>query len=153
MTVKMDLQDLIIRDLEESDFNSWSVLWDKNNLGHENLAVTQTTWKRLLDKNSSVNGLVAEANGQLAGLIHYILHPTTGHIEPVCYMQDVYVDEPYRQNGIARKMVEQLVNIARKEQWARLYWLAENNNIAAQKLYKNIGVKLDFSLHVLPITM
>jgi RimJ/RimL family protein N-acetyltransferase len=38
-----------------------------------------------------------------------------------------------------------------QENWARIYWLADGSNDAAQRLYKNLGVKLDFSLHIMPL--
>lgn len=142
---------LKIRPLVSEDFPSWLPLWDGNNKGHRDEAVTTETWSRLTDPNFPVHGLCAQLDGQMVGLVHYVIHHTTGSINPVCYMQDVYVDPVFRKKGIARVMVMELSQIAFKEKWARLYWLAESDNKAAQALYQNIGVKLDFTLHVLPI--
>ncbi len=142
---------IIIRPLVPQDFPDWLPLWDANNMGMRNEAVTSQTWSRLIDENSSVKGLCALEKGRMVGLVHYILHPTTGHLEPVCYMQDLFVDPQRRKKGIARKMVEQLTKIGKQKKWARLYWLAEAKNEAAQALYKNLGVKLDFTLHVQPL--
>lgn len=143
---------LKIRPLERNDFPDWLPLWDGNNKGERNEAVTTETWSRLTDPDFPVRGLCAELNGDMVGLVHYVLHYTTGSIAPVCYMQDVYVDPSMRKKGIARVMVMELSKIAFKEKWGRMYWLAEENNEAAQALYENIGVKLNFSLHVLPIS-
>lgn len=140
-----------IRPLEPNDFPEWLPLWDGNNLGHRNEEVTTETWARLTDPASQVNGLGAFDGGTMVGLVHYIIHPTTGYIEHVCYMQDVWVDPERRGQGIAKKLVQALVKIGNKEKWARMHWFAENNNEAAQALYKNLGVKLDFSLHVYPM--
>ena len=87
----------------------------------------------------------------MVGLVHYVLHPTTGAVAPVCYMQDVYVDPAQRGKGIARKLVKAVALQGKKEGWARMYWLAETSNEAAQGLYKDIGSKLDFTLHILPM--
>lgn len=140
-----------IRPLEQDDYDQWLPLWDGNNQGQSNADVTAETWNRLINPVYPVHGLGAFNDGEMTGLLHYILHPVTGHIDPVCYMQDVYVDEKFRQRGIARKLVTELSHIGKMENWARIYWLAEEDNIAAQNLYKNIGVKLNFSLHVLPL--
>lgn len=140
-----------IRSLQQSDFPAWLPLWDGNNLTQRNEAVTTQTWGRLIDPESTVCGLGAVKGDTLIGLVHYVLHPTTGAIEPVCYMQDVYVDPAYRGQGIARKLVKAVALQGKKEGWARMYWLAESTNEAAQGLYKDIGVKLDFTLHILPI--
>lgn len=120
-------------------------------MGHINEALTTETWTRLMDENYGVYGLCALKNGEMAGLVHYILHPTTGAFEPICYMQDLFVDDNFRKQGIARKMVFALTEIGHKEKWTRLYWLADDNNEAAQALYKNIGVKMNFSLYIQPL--
>lgn len=139
-----------IRPVESGDFPAWLPLWDGNNLGQRNEAVTTETWTRLVDPDFPVHGLVAESpDGALAGLVHYILHYTTGAVAPVCYMQDLYVSPEHRRHGIGRRLVRALADQGQKEKWARLYWLAEADNKAAQALYKDFGIKLDFTLHVL----
>lgn len=140
-----------VRPIKQTDFPQWLPLWDGNNLGKRDEAVTSETWSRLTDENSAVNGLVAEENGTIVGLVHYILHPTTGSLTDVCYMQDVYVDPASRQKGIARKMIKALEQIGKKEKWGRMYWLAESDNEAAQALYKTLGVKLNFTLHIMSL--
>lgn len=137
-----------VRPIEPQDFPAWLPLWDANNQGHRDEAVTTETWGRLIDPASPIGGLVAEDGSDLVGLVHYVLHPTTGAIGNVCYMQDVFVDEAHRGKGIAKKMVKALAAQGEKEKWVRMYWLAENDNEAAQGLYKNLGQKMNFSLHM-----
>jgi len=139
-----------IRSVNPDDFPAWLSLWDANNLGHKNEAVTTQTWIRLNDPDAPVNALVVEHQGELIGLLQYVLHPTTGSVEDVCYMQDVYVHEAHRGKGIGKTMIAALEQQAHQEKWARIYWLAETKNEAAQALYKNLGHKLDFTLHILP---
>ncbi len=143
--------EITIAPLSTDDYTRWLVLWDSNNQGQSNPLITAETWKRLIAADSTVHGLVARYGGEIAGLLHYILHPVTGHIQPVCYMQDVFVDPASRRKGIARALVHELARIGKQEQWARIYWLAENDNEAAQQLYRDIGLKLNFSLHILPL--
>jgi len=142
----------LISPLQDDDYEQWLPLWIGNNQGHNNEAVTAETWNRIINPLYPVHGLAVRLDGKIAGLVHYILHPVTGHINPVCYMQDVYIDPAYRRRGLARALIIALAEIGKQEGWPRLYWLAEERNAAAQNLYKNIGVKLDFSLHVLPLT-
>lgn len=142
---------MIIRPLEMNDFPQWLPLWNGNNQNVIKPDLTTETWSRITNAHYPVYGLGAFENDQMLGLIHYVLHPTTGNINPVCYMQDVYVDPAQRKKGVAKAMTQQLVEIGRKEGWARLYWLAEAGNEAAQNLYKTLGVKLDFTLHIVPL--
>ena len=144
---------LVIRPLKFDDFPKWLPLWDGNNLGHRDEAVTAETWSRICDPdNTQVNGLCAEMGDNIAGILHYILHPTTGSIKPVCYMQDVYVDPDYRRKGIGKRLVHGLTEIGQKEKWTRMYWLTQFGNVEAKAMYENFGVKLDFTLYVLPIS-
>lgn len=144
---------LKIRPLKFDDFPNWLPLWDGNNMSQRNEAVTAETWDRICDaKNTQVNGLAAEINGDILGIVHYILHPTTGQINPVCYMQDVYVPPENRRKGIAKRMVGKLTEMAHQEKWARMYWLTQDSNVEAKAMYENFGVKLDFTLYVLPVS-
>lgn len=142
-----------IRALQRDDYDGWLNLWDQNNMGQSNPAVTLETWRRLLDRDSPVKGFCAVASDKIIGLVHYVLHPTTGNIEPVCYMQDVFVDPEHRRKGIGRMLVQEVADAGRRQKWARLYWLAEGKNEAAQEFYKDFGVKLNFTLHVMPLGM
>ena len=141
---------LKIRAIENRDFPDWLPLWDGNNLGQRDEEVTSETWSRLTDSNSAVHGLVAEKDGELVGLLHYIIHPTTGSLKDVCYMQDVYTNPDHRNQGVARALIEQLAKIG-KNKWARIHWFAESDNDAAQHLYQTLGVKLNFTLHVMKL--
>lgn len=148
---KIDHKGWDITDITADDYEGWLALWLANNQGRCDEAVTQETWMRLNNSLYPVHGLLARKGDEIAGLLHYILHPVTGHINPVCYMQDVFVAPEHRCKGIATALIAQLAEIGKSEDWARLYWLVENNNEAAQALYKNTGLKLDFSLYVHPM--
>ena len=141
----------VISALSLDDFGQWFPLWHDTNLGQTKQDVTTETWMRLNDPQTPVHGMKAEINGEIIGIMHYILHPTTGQIEPVCYMQDLYIAEPHRRNGYARQLVEALVKKGREEKWARIYWTADRRNEGAQALYQNLGVEIDFSFHVYPL--
>lgn len=141
----------IIGKITRPNYDAWLPLWTANNMGSCDAAVTAQTWDRLCDPGSPVGGFGAWDGGTMAGLLHYVLHPVTGHLRPACYMQDVFVDPAFRGRGVARALVEALAAEGGRAGWARIYWLAERENAAAQALYRTIGVKLDFTLHVLPL--
>lgn len=145
---------IIIRPLKFEDFPQWLPLWDGNNLGQRDDIVTMETWTRLTDpKNMQVNGLCAEQNGDILGIVHYILHPTTGAVNPVCYMQDVFVAPIHRRKGIGKRLVADVTKIGQAEKWARMYWLTQDGNAEAKAMYENFGIKLNFSFYVLPLNI
>ena len=148
---------MTIRPLKHSDFDQWLPLWQENCLHQISDDITAETWRRLTNKNEKVFGLGAfsksavDKNNKLVGFLHYILHPTTGYINPACYMQDLFVEETARRQGIAKQLVWNLNDIGTSQNWSRIYWFAENKNDAVQALYKDLGIKMDFSLFMLPV--
>lgn len=142
---------MIIRPLTRADYDQWLPLWQDNCEHQIADDVTAETWRRIIHPKEQVFGLCAEADGQIAGILHYILHPTTGQIAPVCYMQDVFVAPTFRRQGIAKRLIWDLQETAKNAGWARIYWLAARNNDAAHNLYKTIAPPLDFVLYINPL--
>jgi ribosomal protein S18 acetylase RimI-like enzyme len=146
---------LIVAPLNPADYDSWLPLWLANMENSVSEEITAETWRRICDPASPVGGLGVRTaeNAPLIGICHYITHPTTGNLNPVCYMQDLYIDTGARRQGLARTLVTYLAALGQASGWARLYWLAEAENAGAQALYKSLGYKLNFTLHVLPLNM
>ena len=97
---------LIIRSVEPTDFDQWQPLWQGYNrfYGRDALpvAITQMTWSRFFDAYEPVHAMVAEKDGQLLGLVHYLFHRSTIQVEPTCYLQDLFTHEAVRGKGIGR---------------------------------------------------
>ena len=86
--------DLSIRFVRKQDYEQWLPLWDGYNAFYGRSGatalpseITATTWARFFDADEPVHGLVAENNGRLVGLAHYLFHRSTTAIAPVCYLQ------------------------------------------------------------------
>ncbi len=142
-----------IRPFRAQDFHLWEPVWIANNFGEIGNAVTKQTWSRIIDPDSPVGGLGLFTRGEdkLVGILHYVLHPTTGSLKDACYMQDLFIRPEHRGRGLALRLIEDLARRGEKAGWSRLYWLAEAQNEAAQALYKKVGVKLNFTLHLYPL--
>ena len=77
-----------VRTVRETDFESWLPLWRGYNAfyGREGTTaldpeISKTTWRRFFDSNEPVFALVAEAEGKLLGLTHFLHHRSTTRIE------------------------------------------------------------------------
>lgn len=142
---------LIIRSISPTDFVQWQFLWGGYNrfYGRSSLApqVTKTTWSRFFDVNIPVYALVAEKNGILVGLVHYLFHYSTSRIELSCYLQDLYTDEAVRGLGIGRKLIQAVYDKAKADGSSRVYWQTQENNTIARKLYDNIAMHLGFIVY------
>jgi len=141
---------MLIREFERGDYASWLPLWQENCEYKISDDVTAQTWQRLTHKAQKVHGLgLFNSDEVMIGFLHYILHPTTGCFNDACYMQDIFIATEHRGQGLAKRLMWELQDVRKKQNWSRIYWFAENSNLAAQNLYKTLGMKLDFSLHMI----
>jgi len=56
-----------------------------------------------------------------------------------CYLQDLFVDEAVRGQGVARALIEQVAQAARERGAPRFYWLTHQNNATARTLYDKVA--------------
>jgi GNAT superfamily N-acetyltransferase len=148
------LTDLLIRPIEPADYEQWLPLWDGYNefYGRSGatalpLEITQTTWARFFDPDEPVNALVAESDGKLVGLTHYIYHRSTTAIGLNCYLQDLFTNEAARGKGVGRALINGVYERAKLAGSPRVYWQTHETNIAAMKLYDKIAERSGFLVY------
>lgn len=130
---------VIIRPAAADDYADWRRLWDAytgfyaTTLDDE---VTMTTWSRCLDPDTQMFCRLAEEDGEIAGFSLSVLHEGSWVIRPICYLEDLFVDESRRGNGIGRALVADLVDLGQKMKWSRLYWHTREANAVARRLYE-----------------
>lgn len=93
----------------------------------------------LSDKNLSQSGFVAEQDGVLVGLAHYIFHPHNWKTEDVCYLQDLYVVPELRGCGVGRALIEAVYAASDARDIPTVYWLTQDFNKPARRLYDYIA--------------
>jgi GNAT superfamily N-acetyltransferase len=143
-----------VRALREADLPAWSPLWDGYNAfygrsGTTALAaeITLCTWQRFFDPAEPVHALVAEADGRVAGLAHYLYHRSTTRIELTCYLQDLFTDPPLRGRGVGRALIEGVADAARAAGVKRLYWQTHQGNAAGRRLYDQVATHAGFIVY------
>lgn len=131
-----------IRPANESDRRQWDTLWQgylrfyESSLTDE---VTDILWQRILDPAHEIQCRVAERGpGDLVGLVHFFPHAHTWYAKPVCYLNDLFVLPDIRGAGIGRMLIEAVVEAARRQQWAEVYWHTQSHNATARGLYDKI---------------
>ena len=126
-----------IRPPDPKDKDQWLALWQGYvAFSQATLAddITESTWQRLLNARSSLFCRVAEVDGEVVGFAVCVLHEGSWVTAPICYLEDLFVAEAARGKGIARQLIHMLIEEARRQGWARLYWHTAHNN-PARKLY------------------
>ena len=137
---------MIIRPIKQSDYNAWLPLWDGYNAfygreGETALApsITQTTWQRFFDANEPMFALVAEIDGQLVGLAHYLFHRRMITVESICYLSDVFTLPTKRKTGIGRALIEAVYAAALAAGSKRVYWQTHESNSSGRSLYNKVA--------------
>ena len=148
------MANLLIRPIRPEDYDSWLPLWNGYNefYGRSGptalaLEVTQTTWKRFFDPAEPVHALVAESDGTLLGLTHYLYHRSTISIEPVCYLQDLFTVEAARGMGVATALIQEVYRRAMEAKSPRVYWQTHETNLTAQRLYDKVAERSGFIVY------
>jgi len=140
-----------VRFVTRGDYAEWLPLWEGYNefygrFGATALpdAVTQVTWARFLDTQKTdaygpMFAMVAEADGQLVGLVHYLFHRSTITIEPTCYLQDLFTAEAARGKDVGRRLIEAVYEQARLAGVVQVYWRTHATNATARRLYDQVA--------------
>lgn len=145
---------VLVRPIQPTDFDAWTPLWDGYNAfygreGSTALApeITAVTWARFFDPGEPVFALVAESEGRLLGLAHYLFHRSTTRIEPTCYLQDLFTDHAARGRGVGRRLIEGVYDAARCEGVRRVYWQTHETNAAGRLLYDKVATHGGFIVY------
>jgi GNAT superfamily N-acetyltransferase len=138
---------LIVRPLQPEDREYWFRMWR----GYQEFyqvevedRISEIIWSRLLDNDQPMWCLIAEIGGQPVGMMNYILHANTWTDQPVCYLEDLFVDAPLRGQGTGRLLIETLVKEAKTKGWFRLYWMTHKDSATARILYDKLAVATDW---------
>ena len=144
----------VIRSVAPSDFDAWLKLWNGYNAFYQRVGptalpdeITQMTWQRFFDSYEPVHAMVADAEGKLVGLAHYIFHRNTTMLGPTCYLQDLFTDESARGRGVGRALIDAVYDRARVAGATRVYWQTHETNETAMKLYDKLAERSGFLVY------
>ena len=133
--------------LSDISFEQWLPLWQgyltfyQSTLSDDQ---TKLSWERITNpKQTDMFGFAIQMDDQVVGFVHLISHMSMWTSLPYCYLQDLYVKDSYRNQGLARQLIEHSYAIC-KEKFDRVYWLTHENNQTAQLLYDRIATQTGF---------
>ncbi|MCV2868620.1 GNAT family N-acetyltransferase [Defluviimonas sp. WL0002] len=139
---------LIIRAIEPSDEPDWRRLWQAYLAFYETELpekVFQTTFARLTSgAPGEYLGLLAVQAGKPVGLAHFLFHRTCWSVADTCYLQDLFADPEVRGTGVGRALIEAVYAAADRHGASSVYWMTQEYNQTARRLYDRIGVKTPF---------
>ena len=145
---------ILTRPVETSDYEAWRALWDGYNAFYGRVGatalpeeMTSTTWERFFTAAEPVRALVAEYQGRVVGLAHYIFHRSTTRLHEVCYIQDLFTAERFRGKGVGRQLILAVYDAARREGCSRVYWQTQASNAKGRALYDKVAEHKEFIVY------
>jgi GNAT superfamily N-acetyltransferase len=138
---------MVIRDPLPADEADWRRLWTGYTTFYEADVpedVTAETWRRIIARDTTVFGRVACEDSRVIGFTNSVLHPGTWSKEPICYLEDLFVDPAMRGKRVGKALIDDLVALARSKGWSKLYWVTRQSNATARRLYDHYTKADDF---------
>jgi GNAT superfamily N-acetyltransferase len=136
-----------IRPIGEDERDAWNPLWA------EYLAFYKTTltgdicdlaWTRFHDPDEQIFALGGYVDGDLLGIAHYLFHRSTWATHRYCYLEDLFVADTARGQGLGRALIEAVYARAEAANASRVYWLTQADNAQARALYDKVADNLGF---------
>jgi GNAT superfamily N-acetyltransferase len=137
----------VVRPAQSGDREAWEPLWQgylafyKASLASD---VTNATWRRFFDPLEPLHAVVAERDGRLIGIAHYLLHRSTWAPVCYCYLEDLFVEPTVRGSGAGRALIAAVQAAARNAGASRLHWTTHETNQTAQNLYNRVAERPGF---------
>jgi len=136
-----------VRRVRADERAAWEPLWKGYQTFYEvalSAEITTTTWSRLHDPAEPMFVLGAYLGGKLVGIVHSLYHRSCWTIGNYCYLQDLFVAEEARGQGIGRALIEAVASEARAGGASRVYWLTQEGNTTARALYDRVAKRSGF---------
>ena len=145
---------LEVRPARPDDERAWRALWDGYCSFYETVVppeVTAATWRRLLEPDGPMQGLVAEQAGEVVGFVNCVLHSSTWGTAQMCYLEDLFVSPAARGSGAGRALIEAVLELAKSRGWDKVYWHTREDNARARALYDSFTQVDDFVRYVVSV--
>ena len=138
---------ITLEKLTASHQDAWAGLWTQYLAFYETARsqeIFDLTFARLIDDTHDCEAYIAFVDEDAAGIVHCIFHLHLWQKEKICYLQDLFVAPPYRKHGVARALIAQIYASADAKGAKGVYWLTQDFNAPARRLYDRIGTKTPF---------
>ncbi len=136
-----------IRPATAADHAAWLPLWRGYQAFYKvEQAEEQTriTWQRLLDPAEPMHLALAERDGAVVGMVHFIEHRTCWSEANSIYLQDLFTAPAARGHGVGRALIEHVCTRARAMGCAKVHWLTHETNAVAMVLYNQVAERPGF---------
>lgn len=132
---------LIIREPTIDDYEQWKTVFAGYQKFYRSQIPEDTieyTWTRFFDPDAFMGAVVAELNGKVVGLAHYLYHDSTWNTKKSLYLEDLFVDKSARGKNVGRALIEKVAEIGNKAGAFRIYLHTQEYNSSGRSLYDSV---------------
>ena len=137
-----------IAELAAGDCDDWLTLWSawqRHMAGDVPADVTARTWGMLRDRSSGLHGLIArDAEGGALGFAHASLTPFAWTGGPVLYLQDLFVSEAARGQGVGEALLSAVYRLADRLGAAQVFWMVNEADAPLQRFYARHSIRTPY---------
>jgi GNAT superfamily N-acetyltransferase len=133
-----------IRPLAASDRAAWGALYAGYAAFYkveQTEAMRDTVWDWLMDAGHGTEGLVAEIDGEVAGLAHFRAFARPLSASSGGFLDDLFVSPAARGSGAAEALIAALADLGRGRGWTVIRWITAEDNYRARGLYDRVADK------------
>jgi GNAT superfamily N-acetyltransferase len=134
---------LIIRRAEEGDVSTLLQFIKKlalyERLSHVVTATEEVLSRNLFGEKRVAEAILAEYQGTVVGFAVYFYNFSTFEGKPGIFIEDLYVDESHRRQGLGLAMFMHVARLAKEQGCGRLEWSVLDWNKSAIHFYENLG--------------
>jgi len=132
-----------IRQAKEADFPAILEMIKELALFEKAPEKVRNTVEQMRDEKDFFKAFVAETDkGEIVGMALFFFAYYTW-VGKSLYLDDLYVKEAYRGQGIGKALLEKVLEFARQNKCKRVRWQVLEWNTPAIEFYKKMGVTLD----------
>jgi GNAT superfamily N-acetyltransferase len=108
-------------------------------LAHQVTGTAAALAEHLFGSPSHAEAMVVEHQGQLIGFALFFKTYSTFLTQPGIHLEDIYVQEPYRAQGIGTALLRSVAQLAVERNYGRLEWTVLDWNENAIAFYRKMG--------------
>jgi GNAT superfamily N-acetyltransferase len=112
-------------------------------------ATEEVLHRELFGQQPKAFVLFAEVGGQVIGFAIYFLTFSSFIARPGIWLDDLYVDESARGQGIGKAMLAHLAKLADERGYGRVEWVTAASNANGLAFYQRNGAKVQDRIRVL----
>ena len=134
------MADLVVRDLRAEDRAGWEPLYEGYRRFYRSPPEqVDEVFARLVEQRDGMYALVAEADGEIVGIVHCVMHASTWHPPRATYLEDLFVSRAARGAGAGRALIEAVYARADELGAPHVYWRTQEFNAPARALYEEVA--------------